>query len=258
MSEVTSGNVLTGTVSKDVIVKGTVNVGNVKLPDLANPGGASDLLFGKQLFNAKGEVITGELDVEQTKEDYLADVHHKVVAEIVNSKMTGELISSWQKNNTALRKIDLPLITKINYSTFSGCSSLEEINLPAVNTISAEALCPVKVTNLYLPSLTTMTDWGWTFSASAFERVYFPKLRNITTGSFQGCYKLNCFILGADTVCTLEDSNVFTGTPIANGTGYVYVPRNLVNSYKVATNWSALASRIRAIEDYPEVLEGWE
>lgn len=204
------------------------------------------------------EAGVNSVDKAKIEADCLAAVFNKTIVEIVNDKLTGELPNAWQKNNTVLTKIDLPLITRINYEAFFGCSSLAEVNLPALEIVSASALTPIKATSLYLPSLTTMIDWGWTFSASAFERVYFPKLRNITTGSFQGCYKLNCFILGADTVCTLEDSNVFTSTPIAEGTGYVYVPSALVNSYKTATNWSAIASQIRAVEDYPEVLEGWE
>lgn len=35
--------------------------------------------------------------------------------------------------------------------------------------------------------------------------------------------------------------------------GFIYVPRKFVESYKVATNWSAFASQFRAIEDYPEI-----
>ena len=45
-------------------------------------------------------------------------------------------------------------------------------------------------------------------------------------------------------------------TVIASGTGYVYVPSALVNSYKSATNWSTYADQIRAIEDYPDITGG--
>ena len=39
-------------------------------------------------------------------------------------------------------------------------------------------------------------------------------------------------------------------TPIASGTGYIYVPAALVDSYKAATNWSNFAAQFRALEDY--------
>ena len=44
--------------------------------------------------------------------------------------------------------------------------------------------------------------------------------------------------------------NIFALTPIASGTGYIYVPRDLVDSYKAATNWSTYANQFRALEDY--------
>lgn len=43
---------------------------------------------------------------------------------------------------------------------------------------------------------------------------------------------------------------VANGTPIANGTGYIYVPSALIEQYKVAENWSTYASQFRALEDY--------
>lgn len=35
-----------------------------------------------------------------------------------------------------------------------------------------------------------------------------------------------------------------------SGTGYIYVPRALVDTYKAATNWSTIADQFRALEDY--------
>jgi hypothetical protein len=57
-------------------------------------------------------------------------------------------------------------------------------------------------------------------------------------------------------MCTLGSANEFievSGYPnsaIADGKGYIYVPRTLVNSYKTATNWSVYANQFRALEDY--------
>jgi hypothetical protein len=45
-------------------------------------------------------------------------------------------------------------------------------------------------------------------------------------------------------------------TPIGKGTGYVYVPSALIETYKTATNWSTFAAQFRAIEDYPEICGG--
>lgn len=41
-------------------------------------------------------------------------------------------------------------------------------------------------------------------------------------------------------------------TPIGNGQGYIYVPKNLIDAYQRDQNWSTYASKIRSIEDdYP-------
>ena len=67
--------------------------------------------------------------------------------------------------------------------------------------------------------------------------------------TFNGCTALSAVILRGNTVATLG-SSVFANTPIASGTGYVYVPRAMVDSYKAATNWSNYAAQFRALEDY--------
>lgn len=36
---------------------------------------------------------------------------------------------------------------------------------------------------------------------------------------------------------------------IQNGTGYIYVPASLVDSYRAATNWTYFSNQISAFED---------
>jgi hypothetical protein len=50
----------------------------------------------------------------------------------------------------------------------------------------------------------------------------------------------------------LGNVNVFSSSAIANGTGFVYVPDNLVEKYKTATNWSTYASQIKPMSELPE------
>lgn len=73
MSNVSSGNVVTGTIALDVVVRGNVNVGQAKLPSLTNPGSASDLAFGKQLIDANGNVVEGTMpDIETALDEIIA------------------------------------------------------------------------------------------------------------------------------------------------------------------------------------------
>ena len=91
----------------------------------------------------------------------------------------------------------------------------------------------------------------------------FSALTNIGTNVFNNCYSLTTLILrNTAQVCTLSSTNVFTSCYHYHGTknptynpkglkdGYIYVPASLINSYKVATNWSTLATQFRALEDY--------
>ena len=79
-----------------------------------------------------------------------------------------------------------------------------------------------------------------------------PKAVSIASYAFYGS-GLETLILKSQTVCTLGNVNGIGSTPIASGTGYIYVPAALVDSYKAATNWSTYAAQFRAIEDYPDI-----
>ena len=78
----------------------------------------------------------------------------------------------------------------------------------------------------------------------------FDNLAVISATSFHTCSSLVALIIGAPSVCVLTNGNAFTNTPISYGTGFVYIPDNLVSSYKTATNWSALANSIKPISEY--------
>ena len=92
-------------------------------------------------------------------------------------------------------------------------------------------------------------------SCSELTTADFPAATSIGTYAFRSCSALATLILRSETMATLSNNNALTVTPIASGTGYIYVPSALVDSYKTATNWSTYAAQFRAIEDYPEVCD---
>lgn len=75
----------------------------------------------------------------------------------------------------------------------------------------------------------------------------------ILAQTFINCSALEALILRGDTVKTLGAVSALSGTPIAEGTGYIYVPSALLESYKAETNWATFADQFRAIEDYPDI-----
>ena len=67
--------------------------------------------------------------------------------------------------------------------------------------------------------------------------------------SFNGLTALEKLIIRTPSVCSLANASALARTKIESGTGYIYVPDNLVDSYKTATNWSAYAAQIKPISE---------
>ena len=78
-----------------------------------------------------------------------------------------------------------------------------------------------------------------------------PNINSIGEKAFEGCSQLTKLIIrGTANVTQMLTTDGLSNTPIVNGTGYVYVPAALVDSYKAATNWTPYSDQIRALENY--------
>lgn len=79
----------------------------------------------------------------------------------------------------------------------------------------------------------------------------FPAATKIENIAFYACTALKALVLRkSDSICTLAHINSLGGTPITSGTGYIYVPASLIETYKTADKWSTFAAQFRALEDY--------
>lgn len=266
----------------------------IELPELAQPATSGEIFLNKETIDQEGNILVGTFtiseelneqntllttlqsalaskgagDISMIQNDYLAAVANKELSEIVNHKMTGKLYESFQHSNKNLTKVDLPLITSMGSGSFNQCNKLVDVNLPMVTEMGAsnfEACHGLQ--KLYFPSLEKMTGWGYTFNVcSGLAKVWLPVIKEISApNGFVSCGRLLTMIIGTNTVCTLSNTNVFNNTPISGNTdmtngelGYIYVPKALIEDYKVATNWAAYANQFRAIEDYPNITEGFE
>ena len=122
-----------------------------------------------------------------------------------------------------LRTIDLPACTSIGYGAFVGCSSLTEVNLPALTSIATYGFANcAQLRVLDLPACTSIGDKG-----------------------IKNNYIFETLVLRASQVCTLG-TDIFTNTSLTN----VYVPDDLVDEYKAATNWTAHANKIKPLSEY--------
>lgn len=130
----------------------------------------------------------------------------------------------------SLKSVDIPCVTLLQEAAFDGCSGLTEMILPAVETIDTSGLR--RCSNLKTLDTGSLKELNGNYI-------------------FDSCGCLTALILRGDRVCTLATlGSNFYNTPIANGSGYIYVPSARMAQYQAATNWSALAAQFRALEDY--------
>jgi hypothetical protein len=156
-------------------------------------------------------------------------------------------------NNANIVKVYLNNVENIQAYTFENCSNLTYVDAPNVRIIGYASFSESGILDLDLPNLVEMGSDGFVYCRS-LKRANLGKVNAVTSWSFTGCSALTTLILpNTAKISTLQATNAFDGTPIASGTGYIYVPRALINSYKTASNWSAFANQFRAIEDYPNI-----
>lgn len=158
------------------------------------------------------------------------------------------------KGCSVLAGVDFPLATEIGFSLFEKCYGLVNVRAPLVARVYSGAMqdC-TSLEQVYLPSVTRL-DANALRRCSKLIVADFPVLNYIENYAFAGCSLLVSLILRGPTVATLVGTNTFEylneRTPIADGTGYIYVPKALLSQYASASNWSALVSQFRALEDY--------
>lgn len=158
---------------------------------------------------------------------------------------------------TSLTSVDMPNVTTLASSAFRDCTGLISLNMPALETTGTYIFSNcTALPSITLPSLTKLDGYAFQ-GCSVLAYADLGPCGSIGTNAFYNCKALITLIIRkSDAVCTLQGTNTLYNTPIKSGTGYIYVPATLVDSYKAATNWSTYAAQFRAIEDYPEICGG--
>ena len=143
--------------------------------------------------------------------------------------------------------------TLLNYS-FSACCCLNNIDLSNITRINSYALQHCGIGTVVLPKCTNLYEYISRGVRISTIDLYKP----VTLGAnnFRDSYSLSHLILRSDSLCALTSMSAFTNTPIAEGLGWIYVPTDLVDTYKTASNWSTYADQIVSIDKYPKALDG--
>lgn len=187
--------------------------------------GKSDLILPKNMASEIGKIEAGGSD------DLLNKVINRTVTNItINTDIGGYcFFNCGYINPTFGDNCNI-----IGDYAFQNCGRLTEINTNKVTIIKGNAF----------------------MGLGSLAKAVLPNVIEINSGAFNNCRVLNTLIIKSTTICNLKTIGALSNTPIAQGTGYIYVPKNLVEQYKVETNWVTYAEQIRAIEDYPEITGG--
>jgi hypothetical protein len=132
---------------------------------------------------------------------------------------------------TKLETVDLPNVKEMGGSVFSGCSSLKR----------------------YVSHSNCHINGSYNFqSCTALEYFEAKHSFNFQSGTFSNCQSLKTIVLRDNKSTSYSMSNIdaLKNTPIANGTGYFYVKRDIIEVLKTKTNFVNYASQFRVLEDY--------
>lgn len=131
--------------------------------------------------------------------------------------------------------------------SFEYCTSLTSVSAPVTNLIphSCFARCAA-LESISFPQAGTFNDWCFSY-CSALQEATLPAARTFTRYVFANS-ALGKLVLPGETVAKIA-ADTFHNTPIAKGTGYVYVPDDLLESYKAAANWVSIADQIKPLSE---------
>ena len=158
-----------------------------------------------------------------------------------------------------LKELVCPNLTTISNNSseapFSDCHSLNNVDLSKLQSISYFGLSGLSMGTVVLPSCQSISG-SMAFSGNRISTIDLSQKVNFSDQAFRSTLSLVHLVLRSDTFQNINSVDCLSQTPIANGIGWIYVPNDLVDTYKAATNWSAYADQIVSIDEYPKALSG--
>lgn len=149
-------------------------------------------------------------------------------------KIIANKLESFNGNNTcyssSFEEIEFRNLTRVNANDFIGCNKLKKLYIPKVSF-----------------------NGNTCISSTSLEYVCVKAENYFASNSLSVKSNLVMKIIIINYISKVVPCTSLANFPnyaLTEGDCYIYVPRDLLESYKIATNWSTYADRFRAIEDY--------
>lgn len=205
--------------------------------------GGTKLIPLKEMASAILTITTGDGGTDTRLKDFIEGT----LTEIVDDTIT--TVKQYAFYNSTVQKIDLPNCITVAKSGISPAKSLTSLNLPNCTSVGDSGISSCSsLTSLVLPNCESVGESGFA-GCSKLTRLELPKVKTIGSRAFYNCSALTTLIISTNQVATIGSTYPFTGSAIQNNKGYIYVPDDLVESYKTANVWSDQADRIKGLSE---------
>ncbi|MBR2248024.1 MAG: leucine-rich repeat protein [Bacilli bacterium] len=140
-------------------------------------------------------------------------------------------------------------LTTVRRYGFAHNNRIHTIIIPNVTTIADHGVYRCRILkSVTLTNCTTIGDSAFT-GCEYLASIELPSITHLGKWVFNENVRLKSLTLSGNTVCTVDDDSFLHDTAIANNHGFIYVPSNLVDTYKAASGWSTYANQIIAIPE---------
>jgi hypothetical protein len=236
---------------------------NIRYGTLEVPAGFTEI--GDGVFRQRSDIERVDLGDVEALDTYNFNGSTSIIS------VRGENVRTLNGYNfgtcPCLSEVDFPNLESCDTYEFNGCTTLETISLPNLLIMKGQGVflgCRA-LKNVYLPKLHTAGQRAF-MNCSSLEELSLPLLESIPSAMFSGCDMLKKLefhelesissIINYPSIEVIiidrNDVTSLSNPSYINSTCTVYVPDELVDVYKAATNWKNHASQIKGLSEYVE------
>ena len=244
---------------KEIVENGTYDVAefasvNVNVPATGiTPNGTKSLTITangtvtEDVSAYKNVEVTVAVPTSGGTEDKTAAFLDGTIAEYSNSELTEIREKAFYKCNK-LKSVDLPNATTLGTDAFYSCTWLETVNIPKLVSIPYQCFyygysLPDK---LAFPACKSVAGYAISYAET--------KTLDILGGGqidsyafYRASYFTTLILRNTETVTKLQSAPSAVFNDYTSVT--VYVPDNLLEDYKAATNWAKMATQIKGLSE---------